>query len=44
MKYDLIFLDCENVVQYKINYVDIDIQQGFDKLLTTFLVERKKFI
>jgi uncharacterized protein (DUF58 family) len=30
--------------KYKINYVDIDIQQGFDKLLTTFLVERKKFI
>ena len=30
--------------QYKINYVGIDIQEGFDKLLTTFLVERQKFI
>jgi uncharacterized protein (DUF58 family) len=30
--------------KYKINYVGIDIQQGFDKLLTTFLVERQKFI
>ena len=30
--------------QYKINYLGIDIQEGFDKLLTTFLVERQKFI
>ena len=30
--------------QYKINYVGVDIQEGFDKLLTTFLVERQKFI
>ena len=31
-------------VQYKINYVDVDIQEGFNKVLTTYLVERQKFI
>ena len=30
--------------QYKINYVGVDIKEGFEKLLTTFLVERQKFI
>lgn len=30
--------------QYKINYVGVDIQEGFDKILTTYLVERQKFI
>jgi len=30
--------------QYKINYVGVDIKEGFDKLLTAFLVERQKFI
>jgi len=29
--------------QYKINYVGVDIQEGFDKILTTFMVERQKF-
>ena len=30
--------------QYKINYVGVDIQEGFNKALTTYLVERQKFI
>lgn len=30
--------------QYKINYVGVDIQEGFNKVLTTYLVERQKFI
>ena len=30
--------------QYKINYVGVDIQDGFDKILTTYMVERQKFI
>ena len=30
--------------QYKINYVGVDIQEGFDKILTTYMVERQKFI
>jgi len=30
--------------QYKINYLGVDIKEGFDKLLTAFLVERQKFI
>jgi uncharacterized protein (DUF58 family) len=29
--------------QYKINYVGVDIQEGFDKILTTYMVERQKF-
>lgn len=31
-------------IQYKIKYVPVDIQQGFEKILTTYLVERQKFI
>ncbi|MDB4206382.1 DUF58 domain-containing protein [Flavobacteriaceae bacterium] len=30
--------------QYKISYVGVDIQEGFDKILTTYMVERQKFI
>lgn len=30
--------------QYKINYVGVDIQDGFNKVLTTYMVERQKFI
>ena len=30
--------------QYKINYLGVDIQEGFNKVLTTYLVERQKFI
>jgi uncharacterized protein (DUF58 family) len=30
--------------QYKINYVGVDVQEGFDKILTTYMVERQKFI
>ena len=30
--------------QYKINYVGVDIKEGFEKLLTTFFIERQKFI
>jgi uncharacterized protein (DUF58 family) len=30
--------------QYKINYVDIDIQRDFSTVLNTFLVERNKFL
>tara|TARA_Y100000385_G_scaffold278878_1_gene327759 strand:+ start:756 stop:1721 length:966 start_codon:yes stop_codon:yes gene_type:complete len=30
--------------RYKINYVGVDIQEGFDKILTRYLVERQKFI
>ena len=30
--------------QYKINYVGVDIQEGFNKILTTYMVERQKFI
>ena len=29
--------------QYKINYVGVDIKDGFDKILTTYMVERQKF-
>jgi len=29
--------------QYKINYVGVDIQDGFNKILTTYMVERQKF-
>lgn len=31
-------------IQYKIKYVPVDIQEGFEKILTTYLVERQKFI
>lgn len=30
-------------MQYKIKYVQADIHRGFDKILTTYLVERQKF-
>ena len=30
--------------QYKINYVGVDIQDGFDNILSTYMVERQKFI
>jgi hypothetical protein len=30
--------------QYKINYVGVDIQEGFNKILTTYMAERQKFI
>lgn len=30
--------------QYRINYVEADINQGFDSILTTFMVERQKFL
>lgn len=30
-------------LRYQIKYVPVDIQQGFDKILSTFLIERKKF-
>jgi hypothetical protein len=33
-----------NLVSYKINYVGVDIQEGFNKILTTYIVERQKFI
>ncbi|GAA0872466.1 DUF58 domain-containing protein [Gangjinia marincola] len=29
--------------QYKIKYVEADIQRGFNKILTTYMVERQKF-
>lgn len=31
-------------LQYQLKYVPADLQEGFDKILTTYLVERKKFI
>lgn len=31
-------------LQYKIKYVDADVNQSFDKILTTYMVERQKFI
>jgi|SRR5699024_2855785 len=31
-------------LQYQIKYVPVDIKQGFEKVLTTYLVERQKFI
>lgn len=30
-------------IQYQIKYVPVDIKEGFDKILTTYLVERQKF-
>ena len=30
--------------QYKINYVGVDVQEGFNKILTTYMLERQKFI
>ena len=31
-------------LQYQIKYVPVDINQGFEKVLTTYLIERQKFI
>ena len=39
--FDFFRLKC---LQYKINYVDVDIRQGFDKILTTFFEKRHKFL
>jgi len=30
--------------QYRIKYVEADINKGFDKILTTYMIERRKFI
>ena len=30
-------------LQYRIKYVPVDIKENFDKILTTYLVERQKF-
>jgi hypothetical protein len=30
--------------QYQIKYVEVDINKPFDKVLTTYMVERQKFI
>ena len=30
--------------QYKINYVDVDIRQGFDKVMMTYFEKRQKFL
>ena len=30
--------------QYQIKYVEADINKSFDRILTTYMVERKKFI
>mgnify|MGYP000854451066 FL=1 len=31
-------------MQYKIDYVPVDINEGFEQILTTYLVSRKKFL
>lgn len=31
-------------MQYKIDYVGVDINQGFDQILTTYLISRKRFL
>lgn len=31
-------------IQYKIDYVPVDINQGFDQILTTYLISRKRFL
>ena len=31
-------------IQYKIDYVPVDINEGFEQILTTYLVSRKKFL
>jgi len=38
--FDAIRLKC---AQYRIKYVEADINQGFDSILTTYMVERQKF-
>jgi uncharacterized protein (DUF58 family) len=35
---------CMKCGQYKINYVGVDVQEGFNKILTTYMLERQKFI
>lgn len=39
--FDNIKLNCG---QYQIKYVEADINQSFDKILTTFMLERQKFV
>lgn len=39
--FDEIKLKC---LQYKINYVPADIRKNFDSILTTYLIERQKFV
>jgi len=34
----------EQCIQYKIKYFPVDIHDGFEKILTTYLIERQKFI
>ena len=31
-------------MQYKIDYVPVDIHQGFEQILTTYLMSRKRFL
>ena len=31
-------------MQYKINYIDVDIRQGFEKVMTTYFEKRHKFL
>ena len=31
-------------MQYKIDYVGVDINEGFDQILTTYLISRKRFL
>ena len=38
--FDALKLKCG---QYRIKYVQADINEGFNKILTTYLVERQKF-
>ena len=30
--------------QYKINYIDVDIRQGFEKVMATYFEKRHKFL
>lgn len=39
--FDALRLKCG---QYRIKYVEADINKGFDKILTTYMIERQKFI
>ena len=31
-------------MQYKIDYVPVDIHQGFDKVLSTYLIKRQQIL
>ena len=31
-------------MQYKIDYVPVDMHEGFEQILTTYLVSRKRFL